>query len=529
MEDKQLQAIKKNNALLCQFIVKLSSFYEGFSDRVDGELQTLRGHLSGTPNFSLATVSIGKLNTALQNQDISLRKYSLETVSSIEDAMKQLQKIVFDDEDLRGLATQELIKLNQPVSDIFSIYRLYARALQLHRVALNKQVKGILSESSARSETSTPEESKGSMDGSSERNISDSKRGSSHFYRSIFIELNQLVTSYTQKKPNDKQLLDIKHRLDEGMADEQLLESCIVILRMIVQDAMTEASLTGKVIQGLHTSLSKIGDDVNKSIAGSQAQFEQRNENNAKLKSYIDNIEDAVSTSDSFDALKTQTQSCVKALSKTLSASQISDNDGQAALISLLSSMQERIDTLQQQTNSYRRKLAEQVIQSKTDALTRLPNRQAYNEELEKAYQLYNANGGELSIAVIDIDFFKSINDKFGHSAGDKTLQLVSRVFKRHIKVNEFLARWGGEEFVILLPDINEDKLRQRLELIRSDLENMQLKFKQERVVITASLGGTCFMAKDSIDSAFDRADRHLYQAKHNGRNQVITDVNADK
>ena len=173
--------------------------------------------------------------------------------------------------------------------------------------------------------------------------------------------------------------------------------------------------------------------------------------------------------------------------------------------------------------------MAEQVIQSKTDALTRLPNRQAYNEELEKAYQLYNANGGELSIAVIDIDFFKSINDKFGHSAGDKTLQLVSRVFKRHIKGNEFLARWGGEEFVILLPDINEDKLRQRLELIRSDLENMQLKFKQERVVITASLGGTCFMAKDSIDSAFDRADRHLYQAKHNGRNQVITDVNADK
>lgn len=529
MEDKQLQAIKNNNALLCQFIVKLSTFYEGFSDKVDSELQTLRGHLSGTPNFSLATVSIGKLNTALQNQDISLRKYSLETVSSIEDAMKQLQKIVFDDEDLRGLATQELIKLNQPLSDIFSIYRLYARALQLHRVALNKQVKGILNESGARSETIAPKESKGSMDGSRERNISDSKRDSSHFYRSIFIELNQLVTSYTQKKPNDKQLLDIKQRLDEGMADEQLLESCIVILRMIVQDAMTEASLTGKVIQGLHTSLSKIGDDVNKSIAGSQAQFEKRNENNAKLKSYIDNIEDAVSTSDSFDALKTQTQSCVKALSKTLSASQTSDNDGQAALISLLSSMQERIDTLQQQTNSYRRKLAEQVVQSKTDPLTHLPNRQAYNEELEIAYQRHNANGGELSIAVIDIDFFKSINDKFGHSAGDKTLQLVSRVFKRHIKDGEFLARWGGEEFVILLPDINEDKLRQRLELIRSDLENMQLKFKQERVVITASLGGTCFMTKDSIDTAFDRADRHLYQAKRNGRNQVITDVNADK
>ena len=504
--------------------MKLSSFYEGFSDRVDGELQTLRGHLSGTPNFSLATVSIGKLNTALQNQDISLRKYSLETVSSIEDAMKQLQKIVFDDEDLRGLATQELIKLNQPVSDIFSIYRLYARALQLHRVALNKQVKGILSESSARSETSTPEESKGSMDGSSERNISDSKRGSSHFYRSIFIELNQLVTSYTQKKPNDKQLLDIKHRLDEGMADEQLLESCIVILRMIVQDAMTEASLTGKVIQGLHTSLSKIGDDVNKSIAGSQAQFEQRNENNAKLKSYIDNIEDAVSTSDSFDALKTQTQSCVKALSKTLSASQISDNDGQAALISLLSSMQERIDTLQQQTNSYRRKLAEQVIQSKTDALTRLPNRQAYNEKLSKAVQSWQDNGDDLAVAVIDIDHFKSINDRFGHAAGDKTLQVVGKNLKQQLTENTFMARWGGEEFVLLLPGMNKQKVISLLETMRTKLASLPFKFKQEKVTITASFGASFFNKGDTPDAVFERADNLLYQAKNSGRNRVITD-----
>ena len=143
MEAKQLQTLKQNNTLLCQFIVKLSAFYEGFSDKIDTELKVLRGHLSGTPNFSLATVSIEKLNKSLQHQEITLRKYSVDTVSSLEDAMKQLQKIVFEDSELKGLTTQELIKLNQPIGDIFSIYKLYAKAIALHRIALNKEMVGL--------------------------------------------------------------------------------------------------------------------------------------------------------------------------------------------------------------------------------------------------------------------------------------------------------------------------------------------------------------------------------------------------
>lgn len=74
MDAKQLQTYKQHNTLLSQFIVRLSAFYEGFSDKVDSELQILRGHLSGTPNFTLATVSINKLNSALQHQELTLKK-----------------------------------------------------------------------------------------------------------------------------------------------------------------------------------------------------------------------------------------------------------------------------------------------------------------------------------------------------------------------------------------------------------------------------------------------------------------------
>lgn len=432
MEAKQLQTLKQNNALLCQFIVKLSAFYEGFSDKIDTELKVLRGHLSGTPNFSLAAVSIEKLNKSLQHQEITLRKYSVDTVSSLEDAMKQLQKIVFQDSELKGLTTQELIKLNQPVGDIFSIYKLYAKAIALHRIALNKKMVGL-------EPTGSVEAPSNKQENSTTRSLKDDNP----HYRSILVELNHLITSYAQKKPNDPQLNDIKQRLDDGMDEDQLLKSCVVILRMIVQDTMSEASLTGKVIQSLHRSLGEVSNDVNNTIQGSQAQFEQRQAGNEQLKREISHIEEAVSESSSLEALKEQTQFRVEKLVSTLSEQQSNDQQGQEALMALLSSMQSRIDTLQQQTSVYKKKLAEQAMQSRTDPLTRLPNRQAYNEKLDAAYAHFKSSGDTLAVAVVDIDHFKSINDRFGHAAGDKTLQVVSKFLKQSLSENDFVARWG--------------------------------------------------------------------------------------
>ena len=510
MEAKQLQALKQNNALLCQFIVRLSAFYEGFSDKLDDVLRTLRGHLSGPPNFSLAAVSIDKLNKALQHQEVTLRKYSVETLSSLEDAMKQLQKIVFEDEELKTLTTNELIKLNQPHNDIFGIYKLFSKAIALHRIALNKKIVGLKhSEKEIALEPGT----------------SASTQNENPHYRSILVELNQLIASYAQKKPNDKQLMDIKQRLEQGMDEDQLLKSCVVILRMIVQDAMSEASFTGKVIQSLHNSLGQINDEVGESIKGSQSQFEQRKAGNEQLKSHIDSIEEAVSVSDSLETLKEQTQFCVQNLVNTLSEQQNNDEQGQEALMALLSSMQEKIDTLQQQTSVYKKKLAEQVMQSRTDSLTRLPNRQAYNEKLDEAFAQYKETGKPLAVAVVDIDHFKSVNDRFGHAAGDKTLQVVSKFLKQHLKRPEFIARWGGEEFVMLFPDTTIEMVEDKLNALRNKLASMPFKFKQEKVKITASFGATCFNTNDSTESVFERADEYLYQAKRDGRNRVVTDL----
>ncbi|CAD5286718.1 GGDEF domain-containing protein [Alteromonas sp. 38] len=510
MDAKQLQTYKQHNTLLSQFIVRLSAFYEGFSDKIDSELQILRGHLSGTPNFTLATVSINKLNSALQHQELTLKKYSIETVALLESATKRLQKVVFEDEVLQKRATQQLITLNQPVGDIFSIYKLFQQAIELHHAALASSAASEPAVGNSKDEAAV-------ADGAKDTKINP-------LYKSILEELNQLIASYAQRQPDDSQLVDIQKKLTEGMSEDQLLKSCVVILRMIVQDAMAEASLTGKVIQSLHNSLGKMGGDVQLSMENSRTQFEQRQVGNAQLQSHIESIEEAVSHSESLESLKEHTQFCVQNIASTLNEQAQLDSQGQESLMGLLGSMQSRIEQLQKQTITYKKKLAEQMMLSQTDPLTRLPNRQAYNEKLSKAVQSWQDNGDDLAVAVIDIDHFKSINDRFGHAAGDKTLQVVGKNLKQQLTENTFMARWGGEEFVLLLPGMNKQKVTSLLETMRTKLASLPFKFKQEKVTITASFGASFFKKGDTPDAVFERADNLLYQAKNSGRNRVITD-----
>ena len=213
-------------------------------------------------------------------------------------------------------------------------------------------------------------------------------------------------------------------------------------------------------------------------------------------------------------------------MANSLSAGEKAERQEQEGLISPLVSMQQQLSSLQKQTDSYRKKLVEQRINMYTDPLTRVPNRMAYNERASKEWDRCQAQNKPLSIAVVDVDHFKRINDKYGHAAGDKTLQAIARHLKTNLTSSEFMARWGGEEFIILLPDHASDKLLNRLNELREGLAKLPFKFKQERLTVTASIGGTQCRTGEKLDAAFERADKGLYKAKSGGRNQVVIQDN---
>ena len=130
--------------------------------------------------------------------------------------------------------------------------------------------------------------------------------------------------------------------------------------------------------------------------------------------------------------------------------------------------------------------------------------------------------GRPVTILAWDVDGFKSINDAYGHKAGDKVLRVIGQHLARHVRDTDFVGRYGGEEFVMLLVGTDTAEARTVAEKIRLEISQLGFHFHDRPVSITACCGITGFAGDDTPDAAFDRADKALYQAKDAGRNCCI-------
>ncbi|CAN8139758.1 hypothetical protein THIOSC15_1830008 [uncultured Thiomicrorhabdus sp.] len=178
------------------------------------------------------------------------------------------------------------------------------------------------------------------------------------------------------------------------------------------------------------------------------------------------------------------------------------------------------------------KKLRQQLLAVQTeslqDELTEVGNRKAFNMEMEQVLQEAEEYGTKCCLILTDIDHFKKFNDTYGHLIGDSVLRYFAKVIKRKQGANEKVFRYGGEEFVIILKNSSLEEAHKRAEEIRSQVSSAHLKLKnsdQEINMITSSFGVAELRLKvDDRESLFARADKALYQAKKEGRNQVITE-----
>lgn len=157
-----------------------------------------------------------------------------------------------------------------------------------------------------------------------------------------------------------------------------------------------------------------------------------------------------------------------------------------------------------------------------TDELTRLANRRNFYEAAERDFAHSRRHHTALSIITFDIDWFKQINDSYGHPVGDQALQAIAQVCSDALRKENLLARVGGEEFAVLLPDTNQETAKQIAERLAEVIKSITLT-AAPNCTITASFGVASIKDADaSFDRLFNRADQALYQAKQNGRNQVL-------
>ncbi len=171
--------------------------------------------------------------------------------------------------------------------------------------------------------------------------------------------------------------------------------------------------------------------------------------------------------------------------------------------------------------------LYQHALQSATtDPLTGVKNRTAMETSMKREMGLAKRHNTPLSFILLDLDHFKSINDRFGHLIGDQVLRAVAKVAEETIRDSDIIFRFGGEEFLVLLSGTKISGATLLAERVRSKIEQLQI-FSDLKLRITASMGVVTLREDESDEAVFKRADAALYKAKHNGRNQVVIDDSA--
>jgi len=155
------------------------------------------------------------------------------------------------------------------------------------------------------------------------------------------------------------------------------------------------------------------------------------------------------------------------------------------------------------------------------DNLTRLANRNAVQREFFMRFEEYKRFGISFGVLYIDIDFFKKINDRYGHDLGDRTLKLVADTLVHNIRPFDVIGRWGGEEFIGIIRNVSRRQLKDLGERLRHLIANSYITLEEDKVQISISLGATLVLENDSIDSIIQRADTLLYESKRTGRNRL--------
>ena len=169
--------------------------------------------------------------------------------------------------------------------------------------------------------------------------------------------------------------------------------------------------------------------------------------------------------------------------------------------------------------------LSEVLVLSHTDELTQLPNRRAFLRQLEDEVLRVQRYGRELPIALLDIDGFKSINDKYGHAIGDQVLALYAKKILSHVRNNDMIARYGGEEFAVLFPSTDGQGAKQAMEKIQKIISISTFEFKNRSIPMpTFSAGIALYSPGETLEEYIIRADNALYRAKNSGRNLIIMD-----
>jgi len=339
--------------------------------------------------------------------------------------------------------------------------------------------------------------------------------------------LMQLLERLTLPAELNARVEGIKSRLEsvDGAADwARILEDIaglIAEMRNLVQQEQRE-------IEDFLKQLTDRLQELDLNLQGAQEVSSSAQQDGAALdltvQDHVREIESSVRNATSIGELKQSVQQRLDVLRSHLEAYRSTEGERQQQLSQQLSTLTTRLGALESEATELRKRISAERSQSLLDPLTGIPNRLAYQERSTQELARWKRFKTPLCLFVWDVDKFKNVNDTYGHKAGDKVLTTIAKLLHTQIRETDFLARYGGEEFAMLTSGAELDAARELAEKLRKAVETCGFHFRGEAVTITISCGISAFRDGDSVESAFERADKAMYRAKQAGRNRIVCD-----
>ncbi|MFZ2404690.1 MAG: GGDEF domain-containing protein [Methylobacter sp.] len=333
----------------------------------------------------------------------------------------------------------------------------------------------------------------------------------------LFLEGIEIPSVFDQQAQAAKQLLAANQ---SATAFETILDKSFKLLLKIKQHNQSEQQDIDKFLSHITEQLAILDVSVIGASTAAIESAENRSRLNQSVSEQMEELKLSSTNATKLEPLKGIINSRLANIAKEIQEHTQKEAIQRQKTQQQLDDLVDKIKVMESESSDLKSKLKIANNQALRDTLTGLPNRNAYNERLETELARWKRYHSPLSLIVWDIDHFKNINDNYGHKAGDKVLLLIAKQLSDHSRTTDFISRFGGEEFTMLLPNTDIKAALVVANQLRKIIEKTGFNASGASVAITISCGITEFTDNDTDETAFDRADQALYQAKEQGRNR---------
>ncbi len=315
-------------------------------------------------------------------------------------------------------------------------------------------------------------------------------------------------------------LLTIRARLLMGVNAESLIELTLTTLKLLIEATKFERATSTEFINQLNKSLASNLKTVHQIADQHQTYFEHHQGLHSEMSSLIEQSQRSLHQAEDLSELKKEMSPLLAqmaSLTERLQMAESREQDLQERIRYSRNQLQAVFET----TQDHHRRLDDQAQRLLQDPLTKVYNRTAFNDRLELEYHRWIRSQKNLRLVMFDVDNFKTVNDSYGYTAGDKALKIIARTICKRVSELETVARFGGEEFILLIPEQSEEYTLELMKSIQRDIGQLPFKFREQSIMITLTAVSTSFRESDTPEYVLDRLGKMLGETRKLGINQL--------